>query len=185
MPNSTWKVSELRKWLSQRNILHVETIKKDQLLKFCALVNKKIPKKFIIDEYVAKNTCHEILRLPPYHCQYNPIELVWGIAKRFYDKNIGFAHEYNDAHTNEIWKKSLQHITPEVWKNICVKVDREITRNYIIYVLGLSKNQRQNGEGLFKETFKSSSSECHTSDSESDSENEIDSKLSGDETIYT
>ena len=25
---------------------------------------------------------HETVRLPPYHCQLNPIELIWGIEKK-------------------------------------------------------------------------------------------------------
>jgi len=24
---------------------------------------------------------HEVIRLPPYHCQYNPIELIWAQVK--------------------------------------------------------------------------------------------------------
>ncbi|RZB58837.1 DDE 3 domain containing protein, partial [Asbolus verrucosus] len=31
---------------------------------------------------------HEVLRLPPYHCQYNPIEMAWGFCKSYYNKHI-------------------------------------------------------------------------------------------------
>ena len=32
---------------------------------------------------VAKEYEHEILRLPPYHCELNPIELAWAAEKNY------------------------------------------------------------------------------------------------------
>ena len=34
-------------------------------------------------ETVAKEYGHEILRLPPYHCELNPIELAWAVEKNY------------------------------------------------------------------------------------------------------
>ena len=34
-------------------------------------------------ETVAKEYGHEILRLPPYHCELNPIELAWAAEKNY------------------------------------------------------------------------------------------------------
>ena len=34
-------------------------------------------------EKIAYKYGHEIVRLPPYHCQLNPIELIWGIEKNY------------------------------------------------------------------------------------------------------
>ena len=34
-------------------------------------------------ERVAKEYGHEILRLPPYHCELNPIELAWAAEKNY------------------------------------------------------------------------------------------------------
>ncbi|CAI5452639.1 unnamed protein product [Caenorhabditis angaria] len=39
-------------------------------------------KKYVVDEE-AKKLGVEILRLPPYHCQYNPIELTWAALKTY------------------------------------------------------------------------------------------------------
>ena len=40
----------------------------------------KPEKKHIVDEIIL-NQGHLVLRLPPYHCDLNPIELLWGIIK--------------------------------------------------------------------------------------------------------
>jgi transposase len=37
-------------------------------------------KKYKLDA-VALKMGHEVVRLPPYHCQYNPIELIWAQVK--------------------------------------------------------------------------------------------------------
>jgi hypothetical protein len=42
--------------------------------------SKKQPPIYKVDEFL-KIKGHEILRLPPYHCEFNPIELIWGDLK--------------------------------------------------------------------------------------------------------
>ena len=37
-------------------------------------------KKYELDE-IALEKGHEVIRLPPYHCKYNPIELIWAQVK--------------------------------------------------------------------------------------------------------
>ncbi|XP_015379884.1 PREDICTED: uncharacterized protein LOC107173741 [Diuraphis noxia] len=61
---------------------------------------------------------HEVIRLPPYHCQYNPIELIWAQVKgEVAKKNNTFkmadveklAHAAMDAVTQEDWQKCVAH----------------------------------------------------------------------------
>ena len=42
---------------------------------------EKFPDKVM--ETVAKEYGHEILRLPPYHCELNPLELAWAAEKNY------------------------------------------------------------------------------------------------------
>jgi transposase len=37
-------------------------------------------KRYELDE-IAVERGHQIIRLPPYHCQYSPIELIWAKVK--------------------------------------------------------------------------------------------------------
>jgi len=57
---------------------------------------------------------HEVIRLPPYHCQYNPIELIWVEVKAEVAKNnITFkmtdvkklAHAAIDAVMQKDWEE--------------------------------------------------------------------------------
>lgn len=52
--------------------------------------NNKPPQKYVIDE-LAKKKGHEIICLTPYHCHFNPIELIWAeIKNSVAKKNTSF-----------------------------------------------------------------------------------------------
>lgn len=59
---------------------------------------------------------HTVLRLPPYHCIFNPIEKIWGIAKQHYNKHIG-EEGYGKEKCLEMWKGALDKVTPKMWEN--------------------------------------------------------------------
>jgi hypothetical protein len=60
---------------------------------------------------------HIILRLPPYNCQYNAIELAWGFLKSFYNKHIPSCAEAKGRRVKQMWQKAIDHFTPEMWHN--------------------------------------------------------------------
>jgi len=90
-------------------------------------------RRYLADEEARKRG-HIVLRLPPYHCQYNPIELAWGIMKRHYDKHTSEASsalgEYSDEKCLNLWTATLDLLTPEVWKKLADKVDRMILADW-------------------------------------------------------
>lgn len=51
--------------------------------------NKTVNVRYEIDELVLRY-CHRVLRIPPYHCQYNAIELIWAQIK-------GYAARHNTS----------------------------------------------------------------------------------------
>lgn len=72
-------------------------------------------KKYELDE-IALQMGLEVVRLFPYHCQYNPIELIWALVKgKVTEKNNTFKMtdiEVNsdlDAVTTEDWTKYGEH----------------------------------------------------------------------------
>lgn len=78
-PTSANRVSELREWLIENNISFDPHLRKPSLL---ALVRKHKPEpQYEIDEIFGEFG-HTVVRLPPYHCDLNPIELIWANAKQ-------------------------------------------------------------------------------------------------------
>jgi len=93
-----------------------------------------ISNRFSICRYLADEEAralgHIVLRLPPYHCQYNPIELVWGIMKRHYDKHIGEYGDFTEEKCLRKWEDAMGKITPAVWKSAVEKIQRLIAEDY-------------------------------------------------------
>ena len=85
-------------------------------------------KQYIVDETI-REYGHEVLRTPPYQCEYNAIELVWGQCKQYYHKHIG-----RDGNSNEsvlaLWAESLQQVTLNQWKNYVVHTNKIILEWY-------------------------------------------------------
>lgn len=85
--------------------------------------------RYLADEE-AKRRGHIVLRLPPYHCQYNPIEMIWGLMKRYYDKHILEYGEFCEEKCLKIWNDAINSITPQVWQKVVGKVDHLITSDW-------------------------------------------------------
>lgn len=62
-----------------------------------------------------KQNGHEVLRLPPYHCDLNPIELIWSLAKRkVASRNVSLTAAQFEKVVNE----SFESITANDWKKM-------------------------------------------------------------------
>ncbi|XP_034233373.1 uncharacterized protein LOC117640682 [Thrips palmi] len=79
-------------------------------------------------------TKHHILQLPPYHPHYNPIELIWGIIKRYYDSHVGRDNNYSEEMCLLILNEALALITPEVWAKTVSKVENNVFQDYFSHV---------------------------------------------------
>jgi transposase len=85
-----------------------------------------IQKYYLIDDLVHTNG-HHILRLPPYNCQYNPIELAWGFLKNYYNKNISSCTESKTEKVKKMWLEAISHFTPEMWSKCLFTMDISLT----------------------------------------------------------
>lgn len=121
-PNGSWKKEDIKKWLDDNKIPYSPIALKAELLDLSSLNKSK--KKYVIDEMVNEYG-HVVLRLPPYHCQFNPIEMVWGICKNYYDRHIG-RDGYSDEDVKNMWKEALSTVTPETWRKTVEKVEQDI-----------------------------------------------------------
>jgi transposase len=109
-PTSNWRKGDIQKWLENYNLPYDQTMLKAELLGI--VKNNKQQKEYAIDSIVSQRG-HKVLRLPPYHCQFNPFEMVWGICKNYYDSHIG-RDGYGDAdeHVKAMWLESFVYCNP-------------------------------------------------------------------------
>ena len=68
----------IQDWLDSRGLQYDDDLRKLELVQLVKSLH--LPKKYVIDELAAEKG-HQILRLPPFHCDFNPIELIWSQLK--------------------------------------------------------------------------------------------------------
>jgi hypothetical protein len=88
------------------NFLHV--MKKVSLVRILSNCYKMSFDRYKVDDLIEEHG-HKVLRLPPYHCHFNPIELVWSQAKRYYNSNIG-RNGFGKEAVKKMWEESLEQV---------------------------------------------------------------------------
>lgn len=115
-PKANDNKATVQKWLTENNIEFApfETFSElKERIKFF----KPKDKMYELDE-IALQMGHEVIRLPPYHCQYNPIELIWAQVKG------DIANKNNNFKIAEVEKLAnivIESVTLDNWKR-CVRL---------------------------------------------------------------
>jgi len=110
-PKSNAIKSSVQQWLRENG---VDFSPLQTLSELREIVKSLIPKekKYELDE-IALQMGHEVVRLPPYHCQYNPIELIWAQVKGEVAKNNT---TFKFADVEKLLNDALDSVTVENWK---------------------------------------------------------------------
>ncbi|XP_050516194.1 uncharacterized protein LOC126891059 [Diabrotica virgifera virgifera] len=103
-PTQSWKKDELVEWLRSKGIVFPPNSSKTILLDITKALPRP-PKHYAVDQLINK-AGHEVLRLPPYHCHFNAIEMVLSQTKRFYDQHI-----LANKNVLEVWETALNNVT--------------------------------------------------------------------------
>lgn len=131
IPTTAWRKGDIQAWLRSKNLDFEENMLKVNLLEIVGREKHKY-QKYIVDEMAAAKGV-TVLRLPPYHCELNPIELVWAQAK-------GHVARHNKtfklAEVKELLLESINNVTPEKWQD-CIRhtikeEDKMCTLDHII-----------------------------------------------------
>lgn len=141
-PKSNSCKAVLEEWLKSKNVKFSPA---ERLSELRERVKALIPmyKRYELDE-IALQMGHEVIRLPPYHCQYNPILLIWAQVKgEVARKNTTFkmadvenlAHEAMDAVTRQDWVKCVAHAEKCQDEDNQKEILRDITLEPIILTL--------------------------------------------------
>ena len=80
-----------------------------------------------MSDEMAKAAGHQVVRLPPYHCELNPIEMAWSQVKH-----------YGKTHNREFTLDALEHlvnegfaqVTPERWTSLIKHTQEKVEDVY-------------------------------------------------------
>ncbi|XP_060601435.1 uncharacterized protein LOC132754764, partial [Ruditapes philippinarum] len=125
-PTTATRKDDIKLWLRQNNLQYSDEMVKAELLE---IVRRNKPRpKYIIDE-LAMAAGHRVLRLPPRHCELNPIELVWAKMKGHVARNNT---SFKLINTMALFKESKALITPDYWNrcddHVINKIESELWR---------------------------------------------------------
>ncbi|XP_041982726.1 uncharacterized protein LOC121735835 [Aricia agestis] len=127
IPTSKSTKGEMQHWLTENGISYDNSLKRIELNDLI----KKNKERFItfkIDELMRRKG-FEILRLPPYHPELNPIENIWGILKnRIVLRNRG----QNMTVVQSLINECISDIDQTTWRNTCKHVEK-IEKEYMKY----------------------------------------------------
>ena len=117
-PTSNSKKDVMVQWLREKNVTLPPKSTKKELYDIILKHKPQTTPRYRVDHHLFQNG-HIIIRLPPYHCDLNPIELIWSQVKGFVArKNSTFKkkdvqHLINQAFksvTSEAWRKACDHV---------------------------------------------------------------------------
>ncbi|XP_037502653.1 uncharacterized protein LOC125756741 [Rhipicephalus sanguineus] len=119
LPSTSSRKAEIQSWLTQKNIPWSNDQLKPELIQL-ANQNKHRFSEYRIDA-LAKVAGHDIVRLPPYHCEFNPIEIVWSQVKGYIAANN---RSFTLAGDEELVDEAIALVTPENCLRDCAHVVR-------------------------------------------------------------
>jgi transposase len=112
LPTKSWRKDKIKEWLNVHNNLFGEDLLKKDLKD---IVDSE---RFKYDGYkiddMAKTMGHSVLRLPPYHCELNPIELVWAQIK--HNVNVNNT-QFQTNLMDKLIHEGFGRVTVENWRN--------------------------------------------------------------------
>lgn len=152
IPNSNSNKETIKTFLMAKDLYYEETYTKKQLLEL--LATRDFPKLFNVDTVAAEHG-HKIIRTPPYHAIFNPIELIWAQLKSHIRRNN--TNPKFSPDTINVIKEEVKKIGVTNWAS-CVKhvIGRENEYRVnvpplIINLSGDSESESESDSGDFLE----------------------------------
>lgn len=117
VPTMSSRKPDILAWLTSKGIPCDATMTKKQLLELVVPVKEQFV-KFRVDVAAEKAGC-VVLRLPPYHCEFNPIELIWAqmkgeVARMNTDFKIDSVRKLLITAAENVspsnWAKAVEHV---------------------------------------------------------------------------
>ncbi|CAH2108017.1 unnamed protein product [Euphydryas editha] len=118
-PKMSWKKAAIQDWLLNKTIHYKPDMVKATLLEL--VPHNESFNKYAVDEMAAQHGI-TVLRLPPYHCELNPIELIWAQVKGHVAQN-NKAFKLTDV--RNLFEEGIKKITATEWSKCVSHVVKE------------------------------------------------------------
>ena len=122
-PTGKWRKQQFVDWFTEKNITFPDKALRAELWTLVKSEREKFPDKVM--ETVAEEYGHEILRLPPYHCELNPIELAWAAEKNYV---AGENKDMSLDSVEKLFRKKREELPEDFWRK-CVEHVKKIEEN--------------------------------------------------------
>ena len=120
IPTKSSTKQEMKDWLTRNGMQFLEKALKCE--HYSLIVSSNPVTVYVIDE-IAKAAGHEVVRLPPYHCELNPIEMAWAQVK-------GFIRVHNTkftlTHVKQLTFDGFAHVGSEEWEKLVQHVQNKV-----------------------------------------------------------
>lgn len=124
IPNASSRKEEIMEFLRENDTYYEDSYTKVQLLE--VLRTKEFRKSYRIDKIAIENG-YRVIKLPPYHCELNPIEMIWSELKAHIRRNN--TNPKNSDGMLKIIEEEVAKIGATSWKN-CIRHVTEIEELY-------------------------------------------------------
>lgn len=111
IPTMNSKKADMQEWLTANNIAWNSCMIKPQLYELIK-IHKPRCIKHVIDELARKHG-HYILRLPPYHCELNAVELIWAQIKNEVAKAN---NTFKMSDIEKLLQTAIENVSQENWE---------------------------------------------------------------------
>ncbi|XP_055951567.1 uncharacterized protein LOC129987633 [Argiope bruennichi] len=176
VPSKYSTKKKLSEWLEERLIPFDVNMRKPDL--YDLVVSHAPPFKMSCVDEILKANGHDVLRIPPYHCDLNAIEMAWSSTKRYVrDRNIN--GELNITTLRDLTINGLLNVTKNEWKSFCDHV-KKVEKKY----WEIDNLVEQTIDEINFVVGDDSDDSKATTSAESDFEYNSESTLSGTEIIF-
>lgn len=120
-PTLATRKEEIIHWLHEHNISTTVSMKKAELLELVSGCKPRFP-EYVIDK-VAQEHGHKVVRLPPYHCHFNPIELIWAQVKGYVARNN---KTFTGTEVEKLIREGITNVTADDWRKAVMHTKKVI-----------------------------------------------------------
>ena len=114
-PTTATVKADMQEWLRGKGVSFDPALTKKELYTIVQKEKEMHEKDYRIDRVLSQHG-HKVLRLPPYHCDLNPIELIWSDLKGYVSRNNS---SFKVKDVEKLIHEGIAYIDKNKWAKAC------------------------------------------------------------------